>query len=106
MSRPLRLEFADALYHVSSCGDRREDIYQDDADRQAWLNVLAQVCKRFNWSVQAYCMMDSHYHLLVQTPDANLSAGMRQLNGVYTMAQLAQHFQVHYTSVSRIVKLI
>ena len=59
MSRPLRLEFADALYHVTSRGDRREDIYHDDADRQAWLNVLAQVCERFNWSVQAYCMMDN-----------------------------------------------
>ena len=88
MSRPLRLEFADALYHVSSCGDRREDIYQDDADRQAWLGVLAQVCKRFSWSVQAYCMMDNNYHLLVQSPDANLSAAMRQLSGVYT--QLAR----------------
>ena len=48
MSRPLRLEFADALYHVTSRGDRREDIYHDDTDRQAWLSVLAQVCKRFN----------------------------------------------------------
>ena len=54
MSRPLRLEFADALYHVTPRGDRREYIYHDDADRQAWLSVLAQVCKRFNWSVQAY----------------------------------------------------
>ena len=69
MSRPLRLEFAQALHHATSRGDRREDIYQDDADRQAWLNVLAQVCKRFKGSVQAYCMMDSHYHLLVQTPE-------------------------------------
>ena len=60
MSRPLRLEFANALYHVTSRGDRREDIYHDDADRQAWLTVLAQVCKRFNGSVQAHCMMDNH----------------------------------------------
>ena len=57
MSRPLRLEFANALYHVTSRGDRREDIYHDDADRQAWLSVLAQVCKRFNGSVQAHRMM-------------------------------------------------
>jgi putative transposase len=48
MSRPLRIEFPHALYHVTSRGDRREDIYLDDADRQAWLTVLAQVCKRFN----------------------------------------------------------
>ena len=60
MSRPLRLEFADALYHVTSRGNRGEDIYHDDADRQAWLSILAQVCKRFNGSVQAHCMMDNH----------------------------------------------
>lgn len=101
MSRPLRLEFADALYHVTSRGDRREDIYHDDADRQAWLNVLAQVCKRFNWSVQAYCMMDNHYHLLVQTPDANLSAGMRQLNGVYTQLANRTHGRVGHVFQGR-----
>lgn len=84
MARPLRLEFAHALYHVTSRGDRREDIFHSDADRHAWLGVLAQVCKRFNWTVHAYCLMSNHYHLLVETPDANLSAGMRQLNGVYT----------------------
>jgi putative transposase len=91
MSRPLRIEFPHALYHVTSRGDRREDIYLDDADRQAWLAVLAQVCKRFHWTVYAYCLMDNHYHLLVQTPHANLSAGMRQLNGVYTQAVNRAH---------------
>ena len=101
MSRPLRLEFAHALYHVTSRGDRREDIYHDDADRQAWLNVLAQVCERFNWSVQAYCMMDNHYHLLVQTPDANLSAGMRQLNGVYTQLANRTHGRVGHVFQGR-----
>ena len=60
MSRPLRLEFAVALYHVTSRGDRGEDIYHDDPDRQAWLSGLAQVCKRFNWSVQAYCSYVTH----------------------------------------------
>lgn len=84
MARPLRLEFPHALYHVTSRGDRREDIFHTDADRQAWLAVLGQVCRRFNWVVQAYCLMSNHYHLLVQTPEGNLSAGMRQLNGVYT----------------------
>ena len=101
MSRPLRLEFADALYHVTSRGNRGEDIYLDDADRQAWLNVLAQVCKRFNWSVQAYCMMDNHYHLLVQTPDANLSSGMRQLNGVYTQLANRTHGRVGHVFQGR-----
>jgi REP element-mobilizing transposase RayT len=84
MSRPLRLEFAGALYHVTSRGDRREDIYESDADRQSFLNVLGDVCVRYNWSCHAYCLMGNHYHLLIETPDANLSKGMRQLNGVYT----------------------
>ena len=78
MSRPLRLKFNGALYHVTSRGDRREDIYLDDADRHAWLAILAQVCQRFNWVVHAYCLMSNHYHLLVETPECNLSvrAGM------------------------------
>ena len=71
MVRPLRLEFAHALYHVTSRGDRREDIYHDDADQDARLVMLAQVCKRFNWTVHPHCLMSNHYHLLVETPDAN-----------------------------------
>ena len=67
MASPLRLEFAHALYHATSRGDRREDIY-DDADRAAWLVVLAQVCERFNWTVHPYCLMSNHYHLLVERP--------------------------------------
>ena len=84
MARPLRLELAGALYHVTSRGDGREDIYLSDDDRQAWLEILAQVCERFNWVCHAYCQMSNHYHLVIETPDANLSKGMRQLNGVYT----------------------
>ena len=84
MSRPLRIEFAGALYHVTSRGDRREAIYLDEIDREAWLEVVGEVCHRFNWIVHAYCQMTNHYHLLVETIDRNLSKGMRQLNGVYT----------------------
>src|SRR5690606_32736289 len=84
MARPLRLEFAGALYHVTSRGDRREIIYETDNDRQAFLSVLANVCETYNWVCHAYCLMDNHYHLLIETPEANLSKGMRQLNGVYT----------------------
>ena len=86
MSRPLRLEFAGALYHVTSRGDRREDIYHDDADRTLWLATLAQCCERFNWAIHAWCQMSNHYHLVIETSESNLSAGMRQLNGVYTQA--------------------
>ncbi len=84
MARPLRIEFAGALYHVTSRGDGREDIYLDDEDRRIYLEVLRDVCERFNWVVHAYCLMTNHYHLLIETPDSNLSMGMRQLNGVYT----------------------
>ena len=84
MARPLRLEFAGALYHVTSRGDRREDIYDNDDDRKAFLSVLKSVCDTCNWVCHAYCLMSNHYHLLIETPDANLSRGMRQLNGIYT----------------------
>lgn len=84
MARPLRIEYAGALYHVTSRGDGHEDIYIDDDDRWTYLEVMADVCDRFNWTVHAYCLMSNHYHLLIETPDGNLSKGMRHLNGVYT----------------------
>lgn len=94
MARPLRLEFAGAVYHVTSRGDRREDIYLDDDDRHEWIAVLSLVCDRFNWVVHAFCQMTNHYHLLVETVDGNLSAGMRQLNGLYTQRFNRRHAQV------------
>lgn len=84
MARPLRIEYAGALYHVTSRGDGQEDIYLDDKDREIYLDVLQEVCERYNWVIHAYCLMSNHYHLLLETPDSNLSKGMRQLNGVYT----------------------
>ena len=84
MARPLRIELAGGLYHVTSRGDRRESIYFNDGDRERWLSLLGHVCERFNWVCQAYCLMDNHYHILVETIEGNLSKGMRQLNGVYT----------------------
>jgi len=105
MARPLRLEFAGALYHVTSRGDRREDIYEDDTDRQAFLSIFSDVCETYNWVCHAYCLMDNHYHLLIETPDANLSKGMRQLNGMYTQTFNRAHdrvghvFQGRYKSI-------
>jgi REP element-mobilizing transposase RayT len=84
MARPIRVEFSGALYHVTSRGDRREAIYEDDADRLAFLKVLGDTVRDFNWLVHAYCLMGNHYHLVVETPEGNLSKGMRQLNGVFT----------------------
>lgn len=91
MARPLRIEFAGALYHVTARGDRREAIYEDDDDRQAFLRVLGEVVSDFNWVCHAYCLMSNHYHLVIETPDGNLSQGMRQLNGVFTQASNRRH---------------
>ena len=105
MTRPLRIEFAGALYHVTSRGNRREEIYLDDKDREGYLELLGEVCERHNWTVHAYCLMTNHYHVLVETPDANLSKGMRQLNGVYTVRFNRRHgrdghvFQGRYKAV-------
>jgi len=94
MSRPIRIEFSDALYHVTARGDRREDIFDDDQDRLTFLASLEQVITQFNWICYGWCLMDNHYHLLIQTPDSNLSKGMRQLNGVYTQASNRRHQRV------------
>ena len=94
MARPLRIEFAGAFYHVTSRGDRREAIYEDDEDRSMFLGVLAEVVERYNWVCHAYCLMSNHYHLVIETLDGNLSQGMRQLNGVYTQASNRRHQRV------------
>ena len=80
MSRPLRIEFAGGLYHVTSRGDGREAIFLGKEDRRLFLGVLAEVVPACNWTVQAYCLMDNHYHLLIETPDGNLSKGIRQVS--------------------------
>jgi len=97
MSRPLRIELAGGLYHVTSRGDRRESIYENDGDRNEWLTILAKVCERFNWRCHTYCLMDNHYHFVVETAEGNLSKGMRQLNGVYT-----QYFNRQYNRVGHV----
>ena len=84
MSRPIRIEFPDAIYHVTARGDRREDIFEADQDRQMFLATLERLITQVNWICHAWGLMDNHYHLLIQTPDGNLSKGMRQLNGIYT----------------------
>jgi REP element-mobilizing transposase RayT len=105
MSRPLRLEFAGALYHVTSRGNERKAIFRDEQDFAIFMDVLASVCDRFNWVIHAFCLMHNHYHLLIETPDANLSKGMRQLNGVYTQKFNRKHnrvghlFQGRYKSI-------
>lgn len=106
MARPLRLEFAGALYHVTSRGNRQEAIYHTDEDRNAYLDTLGKVCERYNWIVHAYCLMDNHYHILVETPDSNLSKGMRHLNGVYTQYFNRTHKRVGHVYQGRYKAII
>jgi len=84
MARPLRIEFAGALYHVTARGNAQADIYADDADRQQFLSLLHHTIDRYGWYCHAYCLMDNHYHLLIETNSPTLSKGMKFLNGTYT----------------------
>jgi len=84
MARPIRIEYNGALYHVTSRGNSQQDIYLSDEDRVVFLEVLRKARNRFNGVVHAYCLMTNHYHLLIETPEGNLSQFMRHLNGVYT----------------------
>jgi putative transposase len=78
------LEYPGALYHVTSRGNEKKKIFLCGEDRLLFLGIMRKVIKKFKWMCHAYCLMDNHYHLLIETPEANLSEGMRQLNGVYT----------------------
>ena len=84
MPRKLRIEYPGAIYHVINRGDRREDIFKDDFDRNRFLSTLGEACKKTSWQVHAYCLMRNHFHLVIETPQANLVAGMKWLSGVYT----------------------
>lgn len=101
MARPLRIELAGGVYHLTSRGDRREPIYADDVDRLLWLELFGEVCDRFSWRCHAWCQMGNHYHLVVETAEANLSRGMRQLNGVYTQAANRRHARVGHVFQGR-----
>jgi REP element-mobilizing transposase RayT len=84
MPRKLRIEYPGAVYHVMNRGDRREDIFRDDADRNRFLQTLGETCAKTDWHILAYCLMPNHFHLVLETPKANLVAGMKWLLGVYT----------------------
>ena len=81
MARPLRLEFPGAIYHLTGRGNAQQKVFFTDADRELFLKTLTGVVSRYHWICHAYCLMANHYHLLVETAKANLSIGMRQLNG-------------------------
>ena len=91
MPRKLRVEYPDAMYHVMSRGDRRENIFLDDVDRQDFIKTLAESCQKTGWQVHAYCLMPNHYHLVLETPNANLVSGMAWLQSTYTIRLNHRH---------------
>ncbi len=101
MARPLRIEFAGALYHVTARGNAQQDIYSDDADRQQFLMLLQNTVNRYGWYCHAYCLMDNHYHLLIETSTPTLSRGMKFLNGTYTQHFNRQHQRVGHVFQGR-----
>jgi putative transposase len=84
MARPLRLESPGNLYHVTVRGDRKERIFESDADRVSLLQLINEAADLHHWHLLAYCLMDNHYHLEVETPIAGLAEGMRRIDGAYT----------------------
>ncbi len=105
MARPLRIEYPVKIYHITSRGNARGAIFLSDPDRNRFLSILSDVTEQFRWICYAYCLMSNHYHILIETTEANLSKGMRQLNGVYTQAVNRHHnrsghvFQGRYKSI-------
>lgn len=101
MARPLRICIPGGLYHIITRGNARGAIVCDDEDRGCFLRILAKVIKRFSWLCHAYCLMDNHYHLVVETPQPNLPGGMRQLNGIYAHAFNERHDRIGHVFQSR-----
>src|SRR5437016_4325067 len=84
VARKLRIQYPGAMYHVMNRGDQRENIFKDDGDRKRFLSTLGEACQKTEWQVHAYCLMRNHFHLVIETPQPNLVAGMKWLLGVYT----------------------
>ncbi|MCK5306145.1 MAG: transposase [Candidatus Omnitrophica bacterium] len=101
MARPLRIEYDGAVYHITARGNERRPIFKDNEDRFLFFNIMNQVKKKYNWLCHTYCLMNNHYHLLIETPDGNLSHGMRQLNGVYTQVFNKKHKRVGHVFQGR-----
>ena len=81
MARKIRIEYAGAAYHVMARGNQGRHIYADERDRKLWLATLGEACGKTGWRIHAWVMMNNHYHLLLETPEANLVAGMKWLQG-------------------------
>ena len=96
MGRPHRYLAAGAYYHVGAKGNNNEPIFLDDWDRAVFVQILKRVRQRYRWRLHARCLLGNHYHLVVETPLANLSDGMRDLNGQYARAFNERHRRVHH----------
>src|SRR4030095_13062288 len=105
MARKTRVEFPRAIYHVMDRGDRREAIFHDDEDRQRFIRTLGEACERTGWRIHAFVLMGNHYHLFLETPQANLVAGMRWFQTTLTVRFNRKHglsghlFQGRYKAV-------
>lgn len=105
MTRPLRLEFPGALYHVTARGNRSNAIFRDDTDRRVWLQIVGQTCARHGCIIHSFCQMGNHYHLMIETQFANLALAIRQLNGEYSQYFNRRHelvghmFQGRYKAI-------
>jgi REP element-mobilizing transposase RayT len=106
VSRPLRLEHPGAVWHVTSRGNERRQVFRDDVDREGWLALLGKVVVLFAWRLHGYVMMGNHYHLIVETPTPSLSRGMRHLNGVFTQAFNRRHQRVGHLFQGRFKSIL
>ena len=106
MPRKLRVQYPGAVYHLMNRGDRRDDIFQDDDDRCRFLKTLGEACEKTGWQVHAYCLMSNHFHLVVETPQPNLVAGMKWLLGTYTIRFNRRHREFGHVFSGRYKSLI
>ena len=99
MTRPLRIQYPGAIYHVTSRGTRRAAIYREDRDYYIWQDLLGETAARYNFGIHAFCQMPNHFHMLVETADGNLAQGMRHLNSRY-----AQRFNHRYRNCGPVLQ--
>jgi REP element-mobilizing transposase RayT len=106
VARKLRIQYPGALYHVMNRGDRREAIFEDDTDRRRFLETLAEACQKTGWRVHAFCLMSNHFHLVIETPQANLAAGMKWLLSTYTARFNRRHKEFGHLFSGRYKSLV
>lgn len=106
MARKLRIEYPGAIYHVVNRGDHKEPIFKDDTDRYNFLIALEEVCGKTDWEVHSYCLMRNHFHLVIETPKANLVAGMKWLLGTYTGRFNRRHQKIGHLFAGRYKALV